>query len=131
MMYFEPEHSSWGQVDYCETLCPGVFSVSTPSHGGIMVRREIEKELLSASARKIGFREGGYHCYEEDCDAPVVIRELLDRGMMDASVNNHFKPGEYSQIIDDSLQRYHPEYWQAHEKGQTMPKNKASKERER
>lgn len=55
MMYFEPEHSPCGQVDYCDTLCPGVFSVSTPSHGGIMVRQEIEKELLSASARKIGF----------------------------------------------------------------------------
>ena len=51
--------------------------------------------------------------------------------MMDAPINNHFKTGEYSQIIDDSLQRYHPEYWQAHEKGQTMPKNKASKERDR
>ena len=78
-MYFEPENSPWGQVDHCETICPGVYSVSTPSHGGIMIRFDQASEILSASARRIGFREHGYLCFEEDCDAPVALRELMDR----------------------------------------------------
>ena len=60
MMYFEPEHSPWGQVDHCETICPGVYSVSTPSHGGVMIRSDRAAEILSPSARRIGFREHGY-----------------------------------------------------------------------
>jgi len=34
-----PPYSPWGKVQECETLCPGVYSVSTPGHGGVMVRR--------------------------------------------------------------------------------------------
>ena len=78
-MYFEPENSPWGQVDHCETICPGVYSVRTPSHGGIMIRSDRAAEILSASARRIGFREHGYLCFEEDCDAPVALRELMDQ----------------------------------------------------
>lgn len=36
-----PSYSPWGNIQECETLCPGVYSVSTPGHGGIMVRREL------------------------------------------------------------------------------------------
>lgn len=131
MMYFEPENSPWGQVDHCETICPGVYSVSTPGHGGIMVRADRASEILSASARRISFREHGYLCFEEDCDAPVALRELMDQGLMDAPVNNHFAPGEYSRIIDESLQRWHPKYWEDHKKGLTAPRQKQPKERER
>jgi len=131
MIYFEPEHSPWGQVDHCETICPGVFSVSTPSLGGIMIRYDRTVEILSPSACRIGLREHGYLCFEEDCDAPVALRELMDRGLMDAPVNNHFAPGEYSRIINESLQCWHPDYWKAHEAGQTTPRQKQQKERER
>ena len=96
-----------------------------------MVRADRASEILSASARRIGFREHGYLCFEEDCDAPVALRELMDRGLMDAPVNNHFAPGEYSRIIDESLQRWHPKYRDDHEKGLTTPKPKQSKECER
>ena len=33
MMYQEPEKSPWGKVQTCDLLCPGVFLVSTASHG--------------------------------------------------------------------------------------------------
>ena len=35
----EPGYSPWGKVQSCNTLCDGVFSVVTESHGGIMVRQ--------------------------------------------------------------------------------------------
>ena len=38
----------------CETLCPGVFLVSTASHGGTMVANEVAA-VLSPAAKKCGF----------------------------------------------------------------------------
>ena len=40
-----PPYSPWGKVQECETLCPGVYSVSTPGHGGVMVRRELAEKV--------------------------------------------------------------------------------------
>lgn len=127
----EPMYSPWGTVDHCKTLYPGVFEVSTARHGGIMVRREVAMNLLSKDALNVGFVEGRYHCFEEDCDAQVVIRELLDQGLMEAIVNAHFKEGEYSDCIDGVLQTCQPEYWQAREKRldnaqKELPKDKCN-----
>ena len=41
-MFHAPKSSPWGEVQSCETLCPGVFLVSTASHGGTMVANEVE-----------------------------------------------------------------------------------------
>ena len=78
---FPPEYSPWGEVQHLEELCSGVFAVATASHGGIMVHRSIARTVLSPAARKHGFLDGNYYCFEEDCDAPVAIRELLDIAM--------------------------------------------------
>lgn len=40
----------------------------------------------------------------------------MDRGLYQAPVNEYFAPGEYEAVINDSLQTFHPEYWQAREK---------------
>ena len=76
----QPAYSPWGEIQHCETLCPGAYSVSTAGHGGVMVHRE-----------------------------------LMDRKLCQAPVNEYFAPGEYEAVIDRSLQTYHPEYWQARE----------------
>ena len=69
-----PPYSPWGNVQECETLCPGVYSVSTPGHGGIMVRRELAEKVFRKEALNCGFTEGAYLCFEEDCDEPVALR---------------------------------------------------------
>ena len=38
-MFHAPKSSPWGEVQNCETLCPGVFLVSTASHGGAKAHR--------------------------------------------------------------------------------------------
>lgn len=129
-MMFPPEYSPWGEVQHLEELCSGVFAVATASHGGIMVHRSIARTVLSPAARKHGFPDGSYYCFEEDCDAPVAIRELLDKGLYTAPVNDYFKPGEYEKAIDRSLQEYHTDYWQARENVQARHPEKR-KERER
>ena len=48
MMYQEPEKSPWGKVQTCDLLCPGVFLVSTASHGGTMVSKEVAAFLSPA-----------------------------------------------------------------------------------
>ena len=81
-----------------------------------MVHGSIARDVLSAAARKHCFRDAGFYCFEEDCDAPVAIRELMDKGLYTAPVNDYFKPGEYEAVINSSLQTFRQDYWQAREK---------------
>lgn len=117
----QPSYSPWGEVQHCETLCPGAYQVSTAGHGGVMVDMRIVDKTLSEAAQKCGFREGRFLCFEEDCDALVPVRELLDKGLHTAPVNEHFMPGEYSQVIDRGLRQFHPEYWADYVKKQQKP----------
>lgn len=88
-----------------------MYQVSTASHGGVMAKLSVASKLFSRAARQYSFVEGGYLCFEEDCEAPVAIRELMDKGLCKAPVNQYYGPGEYEAAIDRSIQRYQPEYW--------------------
>lgn len=134
----EPMYSPWGTVDHCKMLCYGAFEVQTARHGGVMILRELADEYLSKEAQAVGFIEGRYLCFEEDCDSPVAIRELLDKGLMKAPVNQYYKEGEYSATIDDVIAAWHTDYLQAVEARKaaelketpTQPKQKKSRSRE-
>lgn len=107
----QPSFSPWGQVQTCKELYRGVYSVSTGGHGGIMARKDIAEQIFSEAAQKCGFVEGNYLCFEEDCDAQVAIRELMDKKIITAPENEHFPPGKYEKVINASIQAYHPDYW--------------------
>ncbi len=94
MMLF-PDYSPWGKVQTSKQLCEDVYQVSTAGHGGVMVLRTAVDKLLSPAAQQYGFVDGPWHCYEEDCDAPVAILELLDKGLYQAPVNEYYAAGEY------------------------------------
>jgi len=134
----EPMYSPWGTVDHCKLLCYGAFEVQTARHGGVMILRELADEYLSKEAQAVGFMEGRYLCFEEDCDAAVAIRELLDKGLMKAPVNQYYKEGEYSAIIDDVIAAWNKEYLQAVEARKaaeqkekpSQPKQKKTRSRE-
>ena len=127
---FEPMYSPWGNIQTFKILTPGVFEVTTASHGGIMVSRDCISETLSREAQKCGFMDGAYLCFEEDCDAPVVIRELLDKNLMKAPVNEFYKEGEYAECIDRALKQWHPRYW-AYRSGEKPPAKKPKDREER
>lgn len=99
MMYREPSDSPWGVVVRCDTLCTGVYSMSTAGHGGIMVQTDAARRLLSPEAQAVGFQAGRYLNFEEDCDAPVVLRELVDSGIIAPRTDNYFRPGEYEACM--------------------------------
>ena len=114
-MYQKPEVSPWGRVQTCDMLCAGVFLVSTASHGGTMVSREVAA-FLSPAAKKCGFRQGGYLCFEEDTQEEVVFRELLDKRLWKIPDRIRDKAA-FEENINQSLRRDNPAYWRARERG--------------
>jgi len=114
-LYAEPEQSPWGDVQHCDTLCPGVFLVSTASHGGIMVSKDMAP-MLSTAARKCGFKQNGYLCFEEDSQEDIVFRELLDKKLW--AIPDRIKDkAAYEETINKSIREYNPEYWRARQSG--------------
>ena len=69
----KPTTSPWGQVDQCEEILPGMWAVSTPSHGGI----KLSPERAAKVPRYFKTWLGGFTWYEEDCDwaIPYLIFE--------------------------------------------------------
>lgn len=105
-MFHAPKSSPWGEVQSCETLCPGVFLVSTASHGGTMVANEVAA-VLSPAAKKCGFKDKGYICYEEDAQESVVLRELLDKKLW--KIPDRIKDkGQFEEKLNQSIRQYHP-----------------------
>ena len=114
-MFKEPEKSPWGEVQHCDTLCPGVFMVMTSGHGGILVSKEMEA-ALSPAARKGGFRQGGYLCFEEDTQEHVVLRELLDKKLWDIPERIRDRAA-FEEAINKSLRAHNPDYWRVRQAG--------------
>lgn len=96
----QPDFSPWGEIDWSETMIPGIEMVATPSHGGIMVSREASI-LLSPDL-----------CFEEDADENIVLRELLDQKLwrIPDRVQDH---AAFEADINRNIQTYHPDYWNA------------------
>ncbi len=114
-MYQQPEQSPWGKVQTCDTLCPGVFLVSTASHGGTMIAKDMAA-ALSPAARKCGFKQGGYLCFEEDSQESVALRELLDKKLW--AIPDRVKDkAAFEENINQSVREYHPDYWRVRQSG--------------
>lgn len=124
-MFGEPRTSPWGSVQHCKALCPGIFEVDTASHGGVMVHERLAAGILSPEARESGWSVGGYLCYEEDCDAAIVKRELMDKKLWEPS--HAADKSAYSAMLDESLKHWNPEYWQARGKSAAILTEKGDK----
>jgi len=114
-----PDISPWGEIDWSETLIPGIEMVATPRHGGIMVSREASVTLTPA-ARKCGSWQGGYLCFEAEHDENIVLRELLDQDLWQIPERIKDRTA-FVASIDQNIQTYHPEYWKAREKRLAQP----------
>jgi len=114
-MFTQPENSPWGEVQTCDLLCPGVYMVSTASHGGTMIARDMAA-VLSPAARKSGMRHNGFLCYEEDSEENIVFRELLDKKLW-AIPDRIRDKAAFEESINNALREYHPDYWRARQTG--------------
>ena len=114
-IFHEPKTSPWGVVQTCDILCPGVFLVSTDSHGGTMVTMDMIA-ALSPAAKKCGVEDGSFLCFEEDCQENVVLRELLDKKLW--TIPERIKDkAAFEENINKSLREYNPEYWRTRQVG--------------
>ena len=114
-IFHEPKTSPWGEVQTCDVLCPGVFLVSTASHGGTMVIMDMIA-ALSPAAKKCGVEDGCFLCFEEDCQENVVLRELLDKKLW--TIPERIKDkAAFEENINKSLREYNPDYWRARQIG--------------
>ena len=109
-MHKRPYSSPWGRIQRIKTKTQGVYEVSTASHGGIMVCKEVASQLLSSEAIESGSLVNGYYCFEEDCDASIVIRELLDKNLWKIPKHYAGQQSEYIETINASLLRWNMDY---------------------
>jgi hypothetical protein len=57
----------WGKAQHTKIFAPGIVSVQTASHGGIVLDDEHARKM--ETTKHIPFC-GDYHYWEEDCDWP-------------------------------------------------------------
>jgi len=106
-VFAQPNDSPWGSVDFCDELCPGVFLVYTPEHGGTMIARDIEEFI-----RKMALN--GYVLHVDL--APVKELVSLQRrcannlNQIAASVNTHggVHPQELTALQKDYAALWSP-----------------------
>lgn len=92
-----PTYSLWGQVDQAEEIMAGVWQVSTPSHGGIILSAQrlefVPRAYLDASFGRNGWQGN----FEEDCDMaiPLCVFEyeyrqyLAAKGVTEEKINEN------------------------------------------
>lgn len=62
-----PRNTPWGRADHIQEILPGMWSLSTPSHGGIWLSPE--RYALVPDYLQQSYADGPW--YEEDCDWAV------------------------------------------------------------
>ena len=104
-----PGNSPWGVPDHQEQISNGVWDISTPSHGGIMVYKTIAELNLTPEALAIGERFGSFYCYEEDCNwaIPLFEQPLWLKALAEKNEN---VVEEITQYVMDVLNRWHKSY---------------------
>lgn len=103
----------WGSADSCLEVLPGAFIVSTASHGGLMFTDNAAKEILSAQARSVGFKECGHLCFEEDCQVavPLFDSDKLRRAARDiAKWYSGKSTDEMKEEYRQNISSFYPEY---------------------
>ena len=75
------DRTPWGQADFPEELGDGIYSISTPSHGGIYMGADARR-AIPAEVRKT-FMNGGAWA-EEDCEMYIALALLEAKGKVDA-----------------------------------------------
>ena len=68
----------WGQVQFQDILADGIISVSTASHGGIVLSSSRQRQLLNKGvASKSNFLKSNKY-WEEDCDWAIPFFHFAD-----------------------------------------------------
>ena len=75
----------WGGIWSWKEVIDGVFWVSTPIHGGMVIDLAVAETALSTQARSIGSLCGPWICFEEDCAVSIPLFEHPEWGNQQSS----------------------------------------------
>lgn len=98
----------WGESDYDDQVAEGVVSVSTPSHGGILVAKAVAEATLSRDAWAIGQEFGLWLAFEEDCAWAAVAYEHPEWFV--GIWTNAPSEERIKMLASETLARWYPEY---------------------
>lgn len=105
-----PTHSIWGSIQMAEEFIPGLWVVTTASHGGIML--SATRQAAMPEALQLGTAD-----YEEDCDWALPV--LAFRDEFEAA-----RPecASWLQLALDTARCWHPDRYEAFT-GEAVPEN--------
>lgn len=116
-------HTIWGEAQFVDHLCRGVRSVSTASHGGLLVskgfaEKHIPKEVLANTP----FEQNCYQ-FEEDCaySIPMMFKPSLIENLMKAWNPSSDEDDLLAKVkrsaasIYSAFVRWYPEYASAYQ----------------
>ena len=92
-----PKDTPWGRADFMQEDAPGIWFVSTPSHGGFWLSTE-RRAQMPAYMRKTW--------YEEDCEWSMVAAVFGD----ELRACSKFNPSEES--VRDNFRGWHPDEYE-------------------
>lgn len=98
-------NTPWGRSDSKITYGRGVSFVTTPSHGGFAITDRIARSRLSTAALIRSERRGGYHFFEEDCAAYIILWELDETRTTDSPSLNSILKGLSRWYADYLIER--------------------------
>ncbi len=108
-----PTTSIWGTVQQADQIAPGIWSVMTASHGGIMLSEP--RQAAMPNALRL---DGG--SYEEDCDWSLPVLAFADELAQAKDFSEAFL-----QLARDTARCWHPERYTAHT-GESVSVNDSS-----
>jgi hypothetical protein len=122
-------HTPWGTADYVKELAPGITLVGTPSHGGIRVapeqNRQIHKALRNESGTAVGGGRAGW--YEEDCEWAIVAMQFPEafvRPLAEGDKTDWSTPEKVREIAVGFVKNYSPDGYEA-ATGETIPEGES------
>ncbi len=107
-----PETSPWGNVEQAEQILPGIWSVATSSHGGLMLSEARQKAMPLALALEAG-------AYEKHVAWGRVVLAFED----EFRSNNVYAPS-HIQVARDTVRCWHTHAYTAFT-GETVPVNES------
>lgn len=109
-----PLNTPWGYAQDAEQVAPGVWCVSTASHGGYWLNAEARAAMRMKEPALARFKTfAGGPWYEEDCDWAVVALAFPEAFPAEARENalrclRITRSGNYQQVYQDYVAA-HPE----------------------
>lgn len=106
-------YTPWGAAHNVISHIRGVKTVSTSTHGGIMVSQGFANKFFSKAALKVAEMYSGYFCYEEDAEWMIPTFELNAQQRRTILTSDKFEQMSDQEIEDyliDQLSGTNPDY---------------------